>query len=88
MKLVLPFDHVLATKSGLAIDFKAGVPTYVPEIAVADALAFGAVASDEADDAPAPGNQLPQDPVENEQSPEAPAPEAPAPEAPAEGEQA
>jgi hypothetical protein len=61
MKYTLPFDHVLATKSGLAVEFKADVPTFVPEIAAAEALAFGAVASDEPDDTPEPGNQMPSD---------------------------
>ena len=43
MKMKLNRDFVLATVSGLSIEFKEGVPTHVPPRAVKEATAAGAL---------------------------------------------
>lgn len=55
MKFVLPYDHVLNTLTGHAIEFKAGEPTFVPEVARKAAIDFGAVPEGTEAEAPAEG---------------------------------
>lgn len=47
MKFVLHRNHVLASAMGLAIEFKKGVPQYVPKHIHKEAIAIGAVPEEE-----------------------------------------
>lgn len=71
-KLVLNRNYVLRSTLGHSISFRKGVPTHVPPIMHAAAIAIGAVPEDGSDpnvlvDAPAPSG-APVDPVEREKA--------------------
>lgn len=64
MKFTLARDRVIVTPHGHSIEFKKGVPTYVPPVCYEDVQAAGAVPEEELPEPEVKVGAEPQDPAE------------------------